>query len=117
MKSIFLIPALVTIALSGCARENVPPGRILIKNDFQDREYNILNVHGGGVSFSLKPGEKRLLPPSTDSFTLSRWYGKFTREYRVECPRGRSKGISIKMIDAHVNRMAGGCKTISSSKY
>ncbi len=103
------------IAALGCG-DSVPDGRILVKNDSGDREYNIVDVSGGGALFSLSPGDSRLLPKGTSSFSMSRAYRDHTKYYSVECPRELPRGISVKLIDVHVNRIAGGCRTVSSSR-
>ena len=105
--------------LSNCELgSSVPQGRIRIKNDSQDKNFNILQVYGGGASFALKPGESKMLPAGTNSFSFSREYQDFTRNYSVECPNfnAGSKGITVKMIDVHTNRIGGGCKTVSAGK-
>ncbi len=115
---LMLIPIFFLLC-AGCEfGSSVPMGRILVKNDSQDRDFNILQVSGGGAYFSLKPGESRLLPAGTNSFSFSREYKDYTRNYSVECPKfhSGSKGISVKMIDVHTNRIAGGCKTVSAGK-
>lgn len=88
----------------------------MIKNDSQDSEYNMITVSGGGASASLKPGERMVLPPSTRNFSVQRRYKDYTRSYTVECPTPGKRGTFIKLIDIHVNRIAGGCKTTSASK-
>ena len=100
--------------LLGCLAEDVPAGRILVKNDSQDKNYNVLSVYGGGARHSLQPGDSVILPQGTRSITFSRRYADHTKNYIVECPTGVARGISIKLIDVHVNRIAGGCKTVDS---
>lgn len=113
----FRLSCLLCLALvMGCSRDSAPPGRIMVKNDSQDSQYNVISVSGGGMSASLKPGERVVLPASTRSFSVQRRYKDFTRSYSVECPQPGSRGIFIKLIDIHVNRIAGGCKTTRASK-
>jgi len=100
----------------GCLGERVPDGQILVKNDSQDREFNVIAVYGNGAYAVLKPGERMLLPPNTRSFSASRRYASYTRRYSVACPKIEGAGIVIKMIDMHTNRMPAGCKTVSASK-
>ena len=73
-------------------------------------------VSGSGIHSELKPGEYVILPKSTLEFTVSRDYKDYTRSYTVQCPPVTGSGIRIKMIDVHVNRIAGGCKTTYASK-
>ena len=100
----------------GCSEEAPPPGRILVKNDSQDREFNVISVLGGGGYAILKPGERFVLPEGTRTFTAQRKYKEYTRRYTVACPPLGSNGITVKMIDMHTNRMPAGCKTVSASK-
>jgi hypothetical protein len=104
------------LALVGCSKDVPPAGRILIKNDSQDREYNVITVSGGGAFSSLKPGERFTLPAGTKTFSVSRRYKDYTRSYSVVCPPIGKKGVFVKLIDIHVNRIAGDCKTVSASK-
>jgi|688.fasta_scaffold172344_3 hypothetical protein len=99
----------------GCS-DSVPTGRILVRNDSRDSEYNVIRVSGGGAVFSLSPGESRLLPSRTGSFTVSRQYKDYVRRYSVSCPRSLEAGIVVKLIDIHLNRISGGCTTTSASK-
>jgi hypothetical protein len=112
----YVFVGLLMMAGMGCVRDSVPDGRILVKNDSQDREFNVISVLGGGQYSILKPGERTLLPPGTKTFTATRRYEKFTRRYTVACPPIQGDGIVVKMIDMHTNRMPAGCKTISASK-
>jgi hypothetical protein len=107
--------ALAALAICSC-QEKVPDGRIMFKNDSQDSSYNVVDVSGNGLYRSLKPGQTTLLPPSTRAFSVSRRYKDYTRFYSVSCPAITGRGIFIKLIDVHVNRIAGGCKTTSASK-
>ena len=107
---------LITVGVFGCLGERVPDGQILVKNDSQDREFNVIAVYGNGAYAVLKPGERMLLPPNTRSFSASRRYATYTRRYSVACPKLEGQGIVIKMIDMHTNRMPAGCKTVSASK-
>lgn len=104
------------LCLFGCRGEKVPDGRIMIKNDTRDSTYNVIRVSASGLDASLKPGEKVLLPRSSLTFTVSRQYQDYVRSYTVQCPQQNGKGIVIKMIDIHVNRIAGKCITTAASK-
>ena len=118
-RVIFKSAALLAFALVvGC--EKAPPnGRIRIRNDIEDEHYNVISVSGGGASYRLKPGETALMPKGTTSMYWSRAYKDYTRTYTVECPRlsDKDSGIVLKLIDVHLNRMAGNCVTTSASKY
>lgn len=106
---------ITTLAILSSCDSAVPDGRIRIKNDIQDSSYNIISVSGAG-SFSLKPGESKLLSKGSTYFSLSRRYKDYTRNYTIRCPSHINTGITIKMIDAHLNRMAGGCETVSTNQ-
>jgi hypothetical protein len=116
-KRVYAIFGLLALAVVGCARERPPDGHIVVKNDSQDRSYNVITVSGGGAYASLKPGERLTLPLGIKSFSVQRRYKDYTRSYSVECPPLKGKGVFIKLIDIHVNRIAGRCKTTSASKH
>lgn len=105
-----------SLMLLGCSGDTAPAGRILVKNDSQDSQYNIITVSGGGAFASLRPGEKTILPAGTKAFSVQRRYKDYTRSYSIACPPLGSSGIVVKLIDIHVNRIAGGCKTTFASK-
>ena len=92
---------------------------VVIRNDIQDREYNEIvvdQVKASGMtqakSWRLRPQEEVLLPyPRVNGFRVSRRYQRLTRVYTVTCP-GSAEGVVIKLIDIHLNRMAGGCRLI-----
>jgi hypothetical protein len=107
---------LVPITFGGCLGESVPDGRILVKNDCRDRKYNVIQVSGGGAYYTLEPGETALLPKGANSISFSRQYADHVKRYMVQCPRILDSGIVIKLIDVHVNRIAGGCTTVSYSR-
>ena len=115
----FVVFFVFVCILTGCdiLGESVPDGRILIKNDSQDREYNVLKGYGGGVSFALKPGETKLLPGRTTRISFRRDYKDYTRTYEVTCPDNIKRGITIKLLDVHLDRMSGGCQTTSANKF
>lgn len=113
MRALFFCLLLSVVA--GCSRDTAPPGQIKVKNDSRDREYNVISVSGGGASASLKPNQSLILPKGTRSFSVERRYEKFTRYYSVSCPPLAGDGIVVKLIDIHVNRIRGGCKTTSAS--
>lgn len=115
MRRVFAI-AIALVGTLGCSKDTPPPGRILVKNDSQDREYNVISVLGGGAYAVLKPGERFVLPEGTRTFTAQRKYKDYTRRYTAACPPLGTKGITVKMIDMHTNRMPGGCQTVSASK-
>jgi hypothetical protein len=114
MRMPVLLCLLATL-VSACSGDTAPPGQIKVKNDSRDREYNVISVSGGGASASLAPGQFLILPKGTRSFSVERRYEKFTRYYSVSCPPLKGDGIVVKLIDIHVNRIRGGCKTTNAS--
>ena len=104
----------LALGLGSCSQEPVPDGRILFKNESQDRQYNVMKVSGPGVSTSISPGEYVIFAANTRRFSVSRKYKDYTRYYTVECPAISGSGIRVKMIDVHVNRIAGGCQTVEA---
>ena len=111
---------LLVVSLLACSDPDTPKHGILIKNEIQDRTYNTIRIDrvmagesGLGVSGTLRPGQTLLLRRGVTGIRFSREYKEFTRTYLVECPADLTKGIVIKLIDVHMNRIAGGCKTIS----
>jgi hypothetical protein len=108
--------ALIIALTCGCSGDHPPDNQIMVKNDSQDSSYNVISVSGGGKFASLKPGENIVLPFGTKNFSVERRYRDFTRSYSVTCPAIRGRGILVKLVDIHVNRIAGGCQTTHASK-
>lgn len=99
--------------LAACAEEPDFPGAgITFKNDIQDASYNMIEVQGTSgswVSARLRPSERLNIPGTAAmNFTFRRRYADHSKVYKVECP-ARTKRIRLKLIDVHLNRMAGGC--------
>ena len=111
----WLVVVLLTVNLCAC-EEKVPAGRIRVMNTSDDQEYNVVEVSGRGTHYSLNPGEFGLMPKGTTDLTFSRRYATYTRTYHVHCPAALGDGITIKLIDVHMGRIAGGCETIDASK-
>lgn len=107
LRRIFYLLAVALLPVA-CSSK-VPDGRVLVRNDSEDTSFNIIEVYNESFSHTLKPGESLLLPPHTAMFTLARNYRELRREYRISCPYEPRSGILIKMLDAHLNRLAGGC--------
>ena len=114
--SLYLLLVGLTCCCIACTSESVPTGAILVKNDSLDSSYNVITVSGGGTFASLRPSERVILPKGTTTFSVERRYKDYTRSYSVQCPPHRPKGIAIKLIDIHVNKMPGGCKTVFARK-
>lgn len=115
-KALMTITVAAVASLSSGCESSVPEGRIRIKNDSQDREFNVVEVSGDGFSQALSPGQSMLAPPGTTTIEFARAYDNYTRRYRVECNRQITRGITVKLIDVHLNRIAGGCVTTWSNR-
>lgn len=111
-----IIALTLTLYLIGCANEAAPAGRILVLNTSQDRNYNVVDVYAEGRSYKLKPGDKALLPKGVTTINFSREYQDHTKRYTVKCPKNPERGITMKLLDVHLNRISGGCKTVSYTK-
>ncbi len=109
MKKLFILSLIITSL--GCSQDSAPPGRILVLNTSQDKSYNVVEVSAGGRRYSLRPGDKALVPKGTTTLNFSREYQDHTKRYTVECPANPRQGITMKLLDVHLNRIAGGCKT------
>lgn len=104
-------------ALIACAGESAPPGKILVRNDIMDKEYNVVTVddvatRNGPTGFraTLKPGEKVVIPKrGITRLRFSRRYRDHTKVYLVSCPGSKDEGIAMKLIDVHTGRLNGGC--------
>ena len=102
--------------LIGCSSDRPPDGRIRFRNDLRDREYNVITVAGTGISAALKPDQSVLLPKGIRTFSVRRRYATSSRSYTVSCPPLKGRGIVIKLIDVHLNRMQGGCVTTDAAR-
>lgn len=109
-----LLAAVLLAGVAGCSEPVVPGGEITVKNDIQDREYNVVEfttTEGRpGINKRLRPGEKVTLPSGVTGLSFSRRYRDMSREYRVSCPSPFNKRVTIKLIDVHTNRLPGGCQ-------
>ncbi len=109
--------AVLMVCLPACSTdEPVPYGRIRIKNDLNDRGYNQIVVSAGSSTYTLDSKESVLLPPGVTSIVFNRRYFEFLNRYEVECPANIKEGITIKLVDVHFNRIAGGCETVRTQK-
>ena len=108
---------LLSGSLFACSSEPDYPGvGITIKNDIQDKDFNTINIEGGGVYAALSPGQRLNVPGGgAVNFTFRRRYSNHTKVYKVACP-ARTKRIRLKLIDVHLNRMAGSCKLTDFSQ-
>ena len=108
---------LLSVVCGGCNSHEGPPGKVLVRNDIQDSDYNIVEIDNvatkaGPTTFHrrLKPGEKVVLPfKKITAIRFSRTYKDYTRVYEVRCPGEDSPGYTLKLIDVHTGRLQGGC--------
>jgi hypothetical protein len=106
--------------MTSCLNFDRPDKGILVKNDIQDRSYNVIKIDQiattngtKGLSFKLSPGTKKLIPyERITALRFSRRYATHTQYYEVECTGGLTHGVVMKLIDVHLGRIAGGCKTV-----
>lgn len=90
---------------------------LTVRNDIQDREFNKIVVnqihYSRGIAlnkFTLSPGDEVNLPYNKISrFQVTREYSDHSNIYEVTCPIEK-KGVLIKLIDIHLNRMPAGCR-------
>lgn len=111
---------LLLLSTSSCLDFDRPDKGILVKNDIRDRSHNVIRIDqvatksgAKGLSFKLSPGGKKLIPyERITALRFSRRYATHTQYYEVECPGGLNRGVVMKLIDVHLGRVAGGCKTV-----
>ena len=112
-----LLLSIVILFLGSCDRfSSVPTGRIRIKNDLGGKEHSSYTVSGGGMTRTLRSGESVLLPSGTRRFSINYRAREGNRHYSVQCPGDSKLGITIRLIDAHSNRMGGRCQTIGGGR-
>ncbi len=119
MSRLFLCLLLFTLLLFtiACESHEGPPGKVLIRNDILDKEYNRVEIDNvatksGPTTFRklLKPGEKIVLPfQKVTAIRFSRAYKDYTRVYEITCPGEEGEGYTLKLIDVHTGRLHGGC--------
>ena len=116
--------ALLGLLIAGCSDEKVPGGRITIKNDILDKEYNVISIdqvvsNKGMSSFkaSLSPGQEVTIPQkNVRSLRFTREYEDHAKIYVVQCSKKLNKQITMKLIDIHLNKLSGGCKLVKRGK-
>ena len=120
----YLVLTLVLISFASCSDPEVPGGEVTVMNHILDRDYNSFTVDQlstaqGPTAYhvTLKPNQKATLPyKNIRSMRFSRQYKDYAMLYVVECPPGVNKKITIKLIDVHTNKLAGGCKLVKRGK-
>lgn len=110
--------------LFGCETESIPNGRILVRNDIGDKNYNsfvidqvVTKAGLAGFRKVLEPGERILLPQKgIRKLRFTRKYEDHSKVYVVKCPDKLASGIVMKLIDVHTNRIKGDCKLVKKGK-
>lgn len=118
-RRITIVSALL-ISSSGCSDPQIAGGRITIRNDILDKEYNSFVVDevvsgSGATGFrkEFRPGDQYTLPyKHITSLRFTRRYADLSRVYIVHCPDDFDRAISVNLIDVHSNRLRGGCALV-----
>jgi len=113
----YILTTFAIFFLTSCTGEKIAGGKITIRNDILDKSYNtfivdqiISNKGAAGFSKVFKPGEEFSLPvKNLLKMRFRRQYEDHTKVYLVSCPQDMDEAITLKLIDVHSNRMAGGC--------
>ncbi len=116
-RKIFLLLSVLVLLSVSCSKEKIPGGRIIVRNDILDKEYNVFFVDqivsaNGMVPFrkSLSPGEQFTLPyKNIRKLRFIRQYADHAKVYQVTCPASLQVEVVMKLIDVHTNRLGGGC--------
>lgn len=114
-KRLFLL--LLFTSFLSCSEPKVPGGRITVRNDILDKEFNSFTIDqvlaGGSLSGFrkiLKPGESVTIPfKHIRGIRFTRRYEGFSRVYHIDCPDEMDSALSINLIDVDTNRLGGGC--------
>lgn len=113
MRTCILRSALVLTAsmLFWACESEVPGGEITVRNSLGG-PYSTLYVSGGGSRYKLESQDYAVLSQGTREIRFEYFDGKQKHLYRVVCPKTLNERITIKLIDVHVNRIAGGCQSV-----
>lgn len=115
---IFLLILALLLACWGCRGKHVEGGRITVRNDVLDKEFNSFQIDNlltnkGQVSYraELKPGEEVVLPfKNITGLRFKRRYSDHFKVYEVTCPANFNQAVTMKLIDVHTNRLQAGCE-------
>lgn len=117
-NGLFLAILAVLALFNACKGKHVEGGRITVRNDVLDKEYNSFQVDNlltnkGQVSYKaeLKPGEEIVLPfKNITGLRFKRRYSDHFKVYEVTCPANFNEALTMKLIDVHTNRLQAGCE-------
>ena len=119
----WVIMLLVGVA-GGCHSKRSTEGLITIRNDIQDKDFNIIEIDQivttagqGGYDKRLSPGEAIRLPFKTIlSFRVTREYPDHDKVYLVKCPMNLENEVTMKLLDIHIGKISGGCRLAQKGK-
>jgi hypothetical protein len=119
MRIVFLF-----FLFSSCTSEKIPGGRVIVRNDILDKEFNsffidqIITPRGMmGLRKKLIPGEEFIIPyPEIRKIRFVRAYADHSKVYLVTCPSTLDTEVTMKLIDIHTNRLGGGCLLVKRGK-
>ncbi len=119
-----LTAVLAALTVGACSDPHVTGGRITIRNDILDKEYNsfvvdeVLSGAGAtGYRKELRPGDEVTLPfKHITSLRFTRRYADLSRVYIVHCPEDFDRAVTMKLIDVHTNRLHGGCALVKKGE-
>lgn len=117
MQKLCLLLCVLLLGPASCGERTVPGGRVIIRNDILDKEFNAFTVDdvmtdAGRCEFrkTFRPGDSASIPyQHVRAMRFSRRYRDHTKLYVVTCPDDFDKEITVKLIDVHTNRLGGGC--------
>ena len=112
-----LLGTVLALLSASCTTDPAPKGFYVVRNDIMDKEFNTVivdQVTAGSAltSFSatLTPGKEIKIPyRRVTGLRFTRRYRDFSRVYLVKCPAESEAGVTLKLIDVHLNRLGGGC--------
>ena len=119
-----LLVTMLFVGVSCCSSESSNEGLITIRNDIQDKDFNIVEIDQivstagqGGYDKRLSPGQAVRLPFKTVlSFRVTREYPDHDKVYLVKCPMSLEKEVTMKLLDIHTGKISGGCRLAQKGK-
>jgi hypothetical protein len=117
LKICAILEIILTLTAVSCATDPAPKGFYVVRNDIMDKEFNTVvidQVTAGSAmtsfSVTLTPGKEIQIPyRRVTGLRFTRRYRDFSRVYLVKCPAESEAGVTLKLIDVHLNRLGGGC--------
>ena len=118
MRFFYVVTTCLAVGfILACSEPSVVGGRIVVRNDVLDKQYNsfqvdLVRTSSGLQSYrkDLTPGDEVALPyKNIKSFRVTRRYADHTNIYHVSCPSNFDVEVQMKLIDIHTNRLQAGC--------